>query len=243
MNRKERRKQQRQQKRALKPDPSAMGLLRKARASMEAGDLANAEIDFRAVTERDNLNAEAFHMLALIAYRQGRIEDAGEMILEAITRNDDDPALHANCGAIMNLLGRPMEAEAASRHALELKPDDAEAHNNLAVALEVQGRLDEALESGLRTIELNPDYLEAHINLGNLKLRRGEVPEAIEAYRAAIRIGPDNAMARGSPRIRVSINSSTFAGGLGLPLTRASGLSSGSDRGSSPCGITLPPRK
>lgn len=195
MNRKQRRKQ-RQQKRALKSDPSAKGLLQKARASLEAGDLANAEIEFRAVTERDNLNAESFHMLALIAYQQGRIEDAGEMILEATTRNDDDPALHANCGAIMNLLGRPIEAEAASRHVIELKPDYAEAHNNLAVALEVQGRLDKALESGLKAIELNPDYLEAHINLGNLKLRRGEVAEAIEAYQAAIGIAPDNAMAR-----------------------------------------------
>ena len=160
MNRKERRKQRQQAKRALKSDPAAAGLLRKARATMEAGDLAQAEIEFRAVTEGDNANAEAFHMLALIAYQQGRIEDAGEMILEAITRNDDDPALHANCGAIMNLLGRPMEAEAASRHALEMKPDYEEAHNNLAVALEVQGRLDEALESGLKAIELNPEYAE-----------------------------------------------------------------------------------
>ena len=86
MNRKERRKQRQQAKRALKSDPTAKGLLQKARASLEGGDLANAEIEFRAVTERDNHNAEAFHMLALIAYRQGRIEDAGEMILEAITR-------------------------------------------------------------------------------------------------------------------------------------------------------------
>ncbi len=195
MNRKERRKQRQQAKRALKSDPTTAGLLQKARASLEGGDLANAEIEFRAVTERDNLNAEAFHMLALIAYQQGRIEDAGEMILEAITRNDDDSALHANCGAIMNLLGRPMEAEAASRHALEMKPDYAESHNNLAVALEVQGRLDEALESGLKAIELNPEYLEAHINLGNLKLRRGEVSEAMDSYQAAIRIAPDNAMA------------------------------------------------
>ncbi|MCH7551683.1 MAG: hypothetical protein IIA35_08320, partial [Proteobacteria bacterium] len=67
MNRKERRKQRQQAKRALKSDPTLAGILQKARASLEAGDLAQAEIEFRAVTERDNLNAEAFHMLALIA--------------------------------------------------------------------------------------------------------------------------------------------------------------------------------
>ena len=158
MNRKPRRKQQGQQKPALKSDPSIKGLLQKARASLEGGDLANAEIEFRAVTERDNLNAEAFHMLALIAYQQGRIEDAGEMILEAITRNDDDPALHANCGAIMNLLGRPMEAEAASRHALEMKPDYAEAYNNRGASYKNLGQTVKAQDDFDKACSLNRQW-------------------------------------------------------------------------------------
>ncbi|NQU62007.1 MAG: tetratricopeptide repeat protein [Rhodospirillales bacterium] len=199
MNRKERRQLRRDEKRATRAAQMASpakGLLQKAKANLDAGNLAVAEQGFLAVTKADPLDAEAFHMLALIAYQDGRLEQAGEMILEATTRNDDDASLHANCGAIMNLLGRPLEAEAASRHSIDLNSEQAEAHNNLAVALEVQGRLDEALKAGTRSIEINPDYPEAHINLGNLKLRMTNVAGAIESYREAIRSAPDNAMAR-----------------------------------------------
>lgn len=203
MNRKERRQQRREQKRALKadgvlseaPSPELSQLQAKAKASLDAGDMVKAEEHFRAITQAAPLEAHAFHMLALITYQAGRLQDAGEMILEAMTRNDDDASIHANCGAIMNLLGRPMEAEAASRHAIDLKADYTEAHNNLAVSLEVQGRVDEALQANSRAIELDPEYTEAHINMGNLRLRRGDTRIAIDAYKEAIRIDPNNAMA------------------------------------------------
>ena len=196
MNRNERRRQRREKKRRARPNPGTAAAMKKAQAFMDAGDLEAAESAFRDVTRLDPLDADAFHMLALIAYSSGRMEDAGEMILEAITRNDDDPAMHANCGAIMNLLGRPEEAEAACRHVIDRDPKHAEAHNNLAVSLEVQGRLDEARDAAERAIELNPEYLEAHTNLGNILLRGGDPGKAADCYRAAIGIHPETLMAR-----------------------------------------------
>ena len=92
MNRKERRKQQKQEKRAQRTNPAVRGLLQKARTNFEAGNLDEAEKDFREVSRLDSLDAEAFHMRALIAYRNGRLEEAGDMILEAITRDDKDVA-------------------------------------------------------------------------------------------------------------------------------------------------------
>jgi len=195
VNRKQRRKQKRDEKRARRPDPAARALLTQARASLEAGNLGLAEKQFRELTRRDSLDAEPFHMLALIAYQGGRFAEAGEMILEAITRDDSDPLIHANCGAILNVLGRAMEAEAASRHAIALKPEQAEAHNNLAVALDAQGRLDEAIEAAAEAIRLKPAYADAHVNLGNIKLRLGDVAGAVAAYRAAVKAAPGNAMA------------------------------------------------
>jgi tetratricopeptide (TPR) repeat protein len=194
MNRKERRRQKIQTKQAA--DPAAQALIQKAQAHIDDGDADAAISLLLEAKQLDPLNAEAFHMLALIAYSEGRMDDAGEFILDAITRDDTDPALHANCGAIMNLLGRPQEAEAACRHVIDLDPNHAEAHNNLAVSLEVQGRLDEAQDAAVRAIELNPRYVEACINLGNILLRAGEALTAADAYRAAITINPDTLMAR-----------------------------------------------
>ena len=195
MNRKERRKQKREDKRARRTDPATKALLAKARASIEAGNLALAERQFRELTTRDPKNAEPFHMLALIAYQSGHLAEAGEMIVEATMRDDSDPMIHANCGAILNLLGRNMEAEAACRHAIQLAPDNPEAHNNLGVALDMQGKTDAAIEAVGEAITLKPDYGEAHVNLGNIRLRSGDVAGAIAAYEAAIAAAPRNAMA------------------------------------------------
>ena len=41
--------------------------------------------------------------------------------------------------------GKPDEALACYRRALELKPDYAEAHSNLGIALKDQGKLEEAV--------------------------------------------------------------------------------------------------
>ncbi len=142
------------------------------------------------------LEAEPFHLLALIRYRQGRLPDAGDNILEAITRNDDNPEIHANCGAIMNMLGRHPEAEAACRHVIDLKPKNPEAHNNLAVALEMQGRVEEAKVACRTALKFKSDYPEALINLGNLHTRSGDYISGVETYAKAITLAPENPMAR-----------------------------------------------
>jgi len=196
VNRKERRALKRGQKNQTKTDPSVAADMKHAEALLDSGDMVAAEKAYQDVTRKDPPNAEAYHMLALIAYSGGHMVEAGERILEATTRNDDDPAIHANCGAIMNLLGRPQEAEAACRHVIDLDPSHAEAHSNLAVSLEVQGRLDEARDAALAAIERQSDYIEAHINLGNITLRRGDPEAAAKSFRMAIAINPDNLMAR-----------------------------------------------
>ncbi len=198
MNRRERRRQGRRNRKAEPPATRAAvvdELLTRASQHIEAGETDDAEALLRQATAQAPTDAEAYHMLALIAYQQGRLVEAGEFILEATTRDDTDVTLHANCGAMMNMLGRAREAEAACRHVIELQPDHAEAHNNLAVALEVQGRIEEAFAAGAEAVRLRPDYPEAHINLG-LNLRSGNLIEAVETYAEAIKAAPANPMAR-----------------------------------------------
>jgi tetratricopeptide (TPR) repeat protein len=171
-------------------------LLNEAHSCIDNTDFNGAKSLLKKALKLAPHKSEPYHMQSLIAYSEGRLDDAGEMILEAITRNETDPTLHANCGAIMNLLGRPQEAEAACRHAIDLDPSNSEPHNNLAVSLEVQGRLTEAQDSAIRAIEINPQYLEACINLGNILLRIGEPLTAIDAYRAAIKLDNSAILAR-----------------------------------------------
>lgn len=197
MNRQERRRE----RKASRADAAAAAkraavLADEAMRRLDAGDPAEAEALARRAIAADPRCAPAHHLLGLLSYRTGRIEDAGEYMLEAALLDEREYAYHANCAAVMNLLGRAPEAEASARHAIELEAGRAEAHNSLAVALDVQGRADEAVAACTRALELAPDYVEARINLGNLRFRQGRIEEAIAAFRRAAEIEPGNAMAR-----------------------------------------------
>lgn len=197
MNRRERRRERKTGRAgAAASVKRAASLTVEASRKLDAGDSAAAERSLRQAIAADPTSAVAHHMLGLICYRTGRVEEAGQHVLEAALRDDRQFAYHANCAAIMNLLGRAPEAEAAARHAIELEPGRAEAHNALAVALDVQGRRDEAIAACDRAIEIAPTYVEAQINRGNLCFRGGRLDDAWAAFRRAVEIEPDNAMAR-----------------------------------------------
>ena len=198
MNREERRSQN---KLKTSTSSTAIGgvslvMLEEAKAFFENGDYEAADEISQDVAAKFPLDAAPFHLRALIQYRLGNMNLAGDMILEAITRSDNDPEIHSNCGAIMNMLGRHMEAEAACRYVIEMAPRRAEAHSNLGVALEMQGRFDEAIVACEQALKIRPNYPEAQINLGNLFVRSGDLIGAVEVYSTVIRESPKNPTAR-----------------------------------------------
>ncbi len=88
--------------------------------------------------------------------------------------------------------GRPEEAEAAYRSALELEPDSAAAHANLALVLQKLERLDEAEGALRRAIEIQPGYAAAHSHLAQVLLERGDAQAALAACEACLEIDPLN---------------------------------------------------
>lgn len=197
MNREERRRQKKLgHNKSVVVSPEAAKAahthLEQAKGLFEKGEYDEADELCQDASASMPLDAEPFHLRALIQYRLGNLSLAGNMILEAITRNDEDPEIHANCGTIMNMLGRHAEAEAACRYVISLRPRRADAYGNLAVALEMQGRFDEAIEASLQALKLQPDYPEARINLGNLLVRKGDLIGAVEAYAMVIEAAPES---------------------------------------------------
>ncbi len=198
MNRQERRKQKKLDKAAGKPSPQTRARLTAGVTAFRDGRFDEAETAFRKVLDDHPREVEALHLLGLIEYQTGRIDEAADHLVAASMVDGENPAIHANLAAVLNLCGRGAEAEAASRHLLSLTPDNAEAHNNLAVALELQGRIEDAEVASRRAVELDGKYLEAHINLGNLCFRKGALAEAADYYRAAAEIDPTNPMPPGN---------------------------------------------
>ena len=77
MNRKERRALRRGKNRAQKNDPSVAADMKNAEALLDSGDTVAAEKAYEEVTQKDPANAEAYHMLAMIAYSGGHMVEAG----------------------------------------------------------------------------------------------------------------------------------------------------------------------
>jgi Flp pilus assembly protein TadD len=198
VNRQERRRQKKLAETADRLSPKGRARLTVGAQAFREGRFSEAEEAFNKVLAERPREAEALHLLGLIEYRTGRLELAADHLVAASMVDGENPAIHANLASVLNLCGRGAEAEAASRHVLELRPDNAEAYNNLAVAMELQDRIDEAEACGKRAIELDPKHLEAHINLGNLYFRKGVLAEAADMYRRAAEIDPANPMAPGN---------------------------------------------
>jgi tetratricopeptide (TPR) repeat protein len=170
-------------------------LLEAGQKHHQAGRLADAEACYRQVLAAQPDQADALHLLGVIAHQVRRHDIAVELIGQAIKRDEQHPVYYSNLGVVLKDQGKLDEAISAYQQAIRLKPDYAEAYSNLGDALWEQGKLDEAIAACRQAISFNPDMAEAHSNLGIALKGQGKLNEAVAACRQAIRIKPDFAKA------------------------------------------------
>lgn len=158
-----------------------------------AGRLSDAADAYQRMLKSDPEDADALHLLGVVAHQLGRNDAAAALIERAIAINGGFADFHSNLGTILWELGRPGEAEAACRRALDLRAAYPEAWNNLGNALWSQGRHDEAAGAYTRALGLRADYSEAESNLANVRRSQGRLTDAERHYRRALEMTPDYA--------------------------------------------------
>jgi tetratricopeptide (TPR) repeat protein len=154
------------------------------------GFLADADELTRGAAAVQPDNAEAVHMLGIIAHQSGNLDEAIAHVRRAVTLKPDVALYHANLGEMCRLAGQIDEALAAGRRALELNPNYAGALSNLGIALFDQGKFEEALIHYDRAIAIDDNFAQAHSNRGNALQRLKRFAEAEPAYRRAIELQP-----------------------------------------------------
>jgi tetratricopeptide (TPR) repeat protein len=100
------------------PDPDA------ALEAFRAERFGVAEREFRAVLARDPANVTAMLYLGRIYRRQGRLNDAAEVLEAAVARAPDDPDVLRELGHLFMDLQRPRMAIPRYHAALERDPDE-----------------------------------------------------------------------------------------------------------------------
>ncbi len=163
--------------------------------SHKGGDVQRAEALYRRALQVEPDNANALHLLGVLAHQSGNHDAAIGLITRAIEQNRDAPDFYNNMGNALRARGYLIEAAASYREALRLKPGYADAYYNLGNVLQQQGDLAAAVVSYRAATRLKIGYAEAHNNLGTALQKQGEYDEAITQYREALRLKPSYAEA------------------------------------------------
>ncbi|MGN6458203.1 MAG: tetratricopeptide repeat protein [Achromobacter mucicolens] len=169
--------------------------LQQAHAHWNAGQAAQAEILCRRILAASPGQADASHLLGLIAHAHGQPALALDLLRHAC-RTDAAPAVYfGNLAEICRQQGLLAEGEAAARHATQREPGLVMAWNNLGIILQESGRHADSVECLERVAQLQPHSPEALNNLGNAYTGVNRLDEARQHYVRALALRGDYAEA------------------------------------------------
>lgn len=146
----------------------------RAAALYGEGRLDEARAAAERIAGRDPRFFPAQHLLAAIAARCARWEDAVRFATRAIALDGSNAEALANRGAALRALHRFEEALADYDRALGIDPASAAAHHNRGVALAALNRHGEALQAFDASLRLRPDNAQARYARGLSRLMRGD---------------------------------------------------------------------
>ncbi|MDJ0944499.1 MAG: tetratricopeptide repeat protein [Kiloniellales bacterium] len=166
------------------------GLFQQGIREFRAGRLAAAESTFRRVLKIEAGQADALHMLGVLAHQRGDPQKAVKLIKKALRRSPANPSFHTNLGSALQAQGRGQAALESLQKALSADPDHMQAHFNLGNLLSERGELTRALSAYRRAAELSPGFADVHFNLANTLHRLDDLQAAVAAYRRCLELRP-----------------------------------------------------
>ena len=131
--------------------------------------------------------------------RSGNLSDLQHSVEFAKSAAKLDPGF-SDAFALMALaylkMGKPDDAEAATRRALALDPDNASAHTQYSFVLATKGEFDAAIAESEKAISIQPNNSRHVTGLGFNLVFAGRVSEAESAFLRAATMDSDNSYAQ-----------------------------------------------
>jgi tetratricopeptide (TPR) repeat protein len=159
-------------------------------AAHDQQDLDRArDAAIQALSRNENLDSPHI-TLGAIAVHLGQVDEGIRQLRMALDR---DPVNAEACRELANAYvaaGKPDEAEATYRRAIQYRANFWLGYNDLAVFFNDRGRYGEAEQTLHKAATLTPDNEVVFRNLGGVQMARGEWTEAESSFRRAIELRP-----------------------------------------------------
>jgi predicted O-linked N-acetylglucosamine transferase (SPINDLY family) len=165
-------------------------LLQQAIQYHQAGRGAQAERLYREILAAAPGQADALHLLGLLAHQKGDSAGAINLICQAIAQRPDVAEFHLNLGNVFNAYGQADEAVIAYQRAIALKPALAIAWSNLGAPLLSLGRAEESRQAAEKALQLDPSVPEAHVALASALALQNRFEQAAGHFQKAIELRP-----------------------------------------------------
>ncbi|MFO1395978.1 MAG: tetratricopeptide repeat protein [Burkholderiales bacterium] len=170
----------------MRTDGATADLVRRALASLRAGNASEAERLCREALAHDAQCAGALRLLAGIAQRSGRIEDALPLADAAVAADPQNVEGHLVQASLRNAAGRFADAAQSAARGLALRPDMPEALVLHGLALHRLGQQAEALADYERALAARADYLPALVNRAAALKDLERFADALAGYDAVL---------------------------------------------------------
>ena len=161
----------------------------------KSGELGEAEALCRKIIAAQPQQADALHLLGVIAHQTGHYEPAVKLLGRAIAINGAAAQYHNNLGNSLLALKRRAEAMQGYRRAVEIDPSMAIAQYGLGLLEYGNKDYAGAAKSFRAAVAHAPNMAQAHAYLANALFQMGSLEEAIDSYRRAIALDPNDAVA------------------------------------------------
>ena len=166
-------------------------IYKKAIKADQKGNLEEALISFKKVSELEPDHAECYYNLGYIQLKLNRLNEAEVSYKKAIELKPDYAEAYQNLGTTLYKLHSLDKSEASYKKAIELKPDYTIAYSNLGAVYFKLYRFKDAEANYKKALELNPDFAVAYRNLGDLQKFLGKLDDALINYNHAYTLNPD----------------------------------------------------
>ncbi|MBI4665990.1 MAG: tetratricopeptide repeat protein [Nitrospinae bacterium] len=146
---------------------------------------------WRDVVAKSPNKVRGYHQLGLMAVAEGRLADAEQWYRLAVNTKSSAFA-RMELGGVLEKSGRPGEALAEYRRAVELEPSMVRGHIAIGDHYMKTGDFEKAARAFINAVNANPELITPRLRLGGALAQGGWSGDAIRAYRSVIKIAPYN---------------------------------------------------